>query len=126
MKKEVLEKMYSGVVELSEQKVELANLDEYNRSVFGDETWIEQLNDFITKSNDLNNQLQMRIEGGLFVADEAKKAINKTIAMEASLQKSIKDLGIDEPVEFKKNQEKIRKIQLEVNSLIKKLEAFSK
>lgn len=128
MKKEILEKMYAGAtnVELSEMPVELANMDEYNRSVFGDETWIEQLNDFVTKSNDLKNQLQMRVEGGLFVGDEAKKAINKTIAMEASLQKAIKDLGLSEPPEFKKNQDKIRKIQLDVNNLIKKLESFSK
>ena len=100
MKKGILEKMYAGNVELSDVKVELANMDEYNRSVFGDETWIEQLNDFVTKSNDIIKQLQMRVEGGLFVGKEAKKAIDKTIAMESSIEKAVKDLGIDMPADI--------------------------
>ena len=66
----------------------------------------------------------MRIEGGLFVGQEAVKAINKTIALEAPLQKAIKELGLPEPSEFTKNKDKIRKTQLQVNELIKKLKTL--
>jgi len=113
-------------VELAKHEIKLGTLDEYNRSVFGDETWVKELNDFVTKSADLIKQLEMRVDGGMFVGQEAKKAISKTIAMEAPLKKAIKDLGVEEPSEFKKNQDKIRKIQSEVNALIKKLESYNK
>ena len=67
-------------VELASERVELGTMDEYNRSVFGDDSWIQELTDFVNKSNDLKNQLEMRLEGGLFVGQEAVKAINKTIS----------------------------------------------
>jgi hypothetical protein len=120
-RKTVYNKLFKEEVNLATHEIDLASLDEYNRSVFGDDTWIAELTDFITKSNDLKKQLQMRIEGGLFVGQEAVKAINKTIALEAPLQKAIKELGVPEPAEFKKNQDKIRKTQLQINDLIKKL-----
>ena len=124
--KSVFSKIAEDKTELAKHEVHLASLDEYNRSVFGDETWVEQLNDFVTKSDDLIKQVEMRVEGGLFVGKEAKKAINKTIAMEDKLLKAIKDLGLVPPPEFKKNQDKIRKIQSDVNALIKKLESYNK
>lgn len=123
-RKTVYNKLFKEEVKLATHEIELASLDEYNRSVFGDDSWIGELTDFITKSNDLKKQLQMRIEGGLFVGQEAVKAINKTIALEAPLQKAIKDLGVPEPAEFKKNQDKIRKTQLQINDLIKKLKTL--
>jgi hypothetical protein len=111
-------------VELEKHEINLATLDEYSRSVFGDDTWITELTDFVTKANDLKKQLEMRLEGGLFVGQEAVKAINKTIALEAPLQKAIKDLGLPEPADFKKNKDKIRKTQSQVNELIKKLKTL--
>jgi len=114
----------SESVELAFHKIQLATLDQYNRAVFGDETWVTELTDFVTKSNDLKKQLETRIDGGLYVGEGAVKEINKTIALEAPLQKAIKDLGLPEPPEFKKNQEKIRKIQSQVNDLIKKLKSI--
>ena len=87
-------------VQLEKHEINLATLDEYNRSVFGDDSWITELTDFLTKANDLKKQLEMRLEGGLFVGQEAVKAINKTIALEAPLQKAIKDLGLPEPADF--------------------------
>ena len=109
---------------LASHKIQLKTMDDYNRSVFGDDTWITELTDFVTKSTDLKKQLEMRIDGGLFVGQEAVKAINKTLAMEAPLQKAIVDFGIPEPAEFKKNKEKIRKTQTQVNDLIKKLKSL--
>ena len=120
-RKTVYNKLFTEKTELAKHEVELASLDEYNRSVFGDDTWITELTDFVNKANDLKKQLQMRLEGGVFVGQEAVKAINKTIALEAPLQKAIKELGLPEPPEFKKNQDKIRKTQSQVNELIKKL-----
>jgi len=111
-------------VELEKHDIDLATMDEYNRSVFGDESWITELTDFVNKSADLKKQLQMRVEGGLFVGQEAVKAINKTLAMESQLEKAIKELGIPAPAEFKKNKDKIRKTQAQVNELIKKLKTI--
>jgi hypothetical protein len=120
-RKTVYNKLFKEETQLAKHEVELATLDEYNRSVFGDDSWITELTDFVNKANDLKKQLQMRLEGGVFVGQEAVKAINKTIALEAPLQKAIKELGLSEPPEFKKNQDKIRKTQSQVNELIKKL-----
>lgn len=124
--KSVFSKIAEDKTELAKHEIKLGTLDEYNRSVFGDETYVKELNDFVTKSADLIKQLEMRVDGGMFVGNEAKKSISKTIAMEAPLKKAIKDLGVEEPSEFKKNQDKIRKIQSEVNALIKKLESYNK
>ena len=111
-------------VQLEKHDIDLATMDEYNRSVFGDESWITELTDFVNKSADLKKQLQMRVEGGLFVGQEAVKAINKTLAMESQLEKAIKELGIPAPAEFQKNKDKIRKTQAQVNELIKKLKTI--
>lgn len=112
------------VTELASHQIELKTMDEFNRSVFGDDTWVTELTDYINKSIDLKKQLQSRIDGGLFVGQEAVKSINKTLAMEAPLEKAIVDFGIPEPAEFKKNKEKIRKTQTQVNDLIKKLKTL--
>jgi hypothetical protein len=122
--KTVFGKLFKEETQLASHEVELATLDEYNRSVFGDDSWISELTDFVNKSTDLKKQLEMRIEGGLFVGQEAVKAINKTIALEAPLQKAIKELGLPEPSDFAKNKDKIRKTQLQVNDLIKKLKTL--
>jgi hypothetical protein len=122
--KTVFGKLFKEETQLASHEVNLATLDEYNRSVFGDDSWISELTDFVNKSTDLKKQLEMRVEGGLFVGQEAVKAINKTIALEAPLQKAIKELGLPEPPEFTKNKDKIRKTQLQVNELIKKLKTL--
>ena len=124
--KSVYNKLFAeDKVELALERVELKTMDEYYRSVFGDDSWIQELTDFVNKSNDLKNQLQARLDGGLFVGAEALKAINKTIALEAPLEKAIKEFGLPEPPEFKKNKDKIRKTQTQVNDLIKKLKSFN-
>lgn len=124
--KTIYNKLFSeDKVELASERVELKTMDEYNRSVFGDDSWIQELTDFVNKSNNLKNQLQERLEGGLFVGIEAVKSINKTIALEAPLEKAIKELGLTEPPEFTKNKNKIRKTQTQINDLIKKLKSFN-
>ena len=85
MKKEVLEKMYSGVVELSEQKVELALIDDI-------QSLYEKANKLYKSNTDALNNFASKMEKDFqLTADTYKSALDKY----NQLEKSAKDLGVD-------------------------------
>jgi len=99
--------------------LKFSSLDDYNRSVFGDQTWVDELK----KTMD---QITVRVDNGLFQAKEGLKEIAKTLAMESKIDKTLQELGISPTPEYLKGKEKIRIIQKQVSDFNQKLQALNK
>ena len=105
--------------ELAKHEVNLASLDEYNRLVFGDQTWVDELTKTIS-------YIDRYVDGGLFVVKEGLKSITKTLEYEKKIDVLIKELGVQPSPEYIKNKEKIRIIQKKVNEFSTKLNLLNK
>ena len=68
----------SDKTELAKHEVNLASLDEYNRLVFGDQTWVDELTKTIS-------YIDRYVDGGLFVVKEGLKSITKTLEYEKKI-----------------------------------------
>ena len=99
--------------------VNFSSLDEYKRSVFGDETWVDELKKTMV-------QIETRVDNGLFQAKEGLKEITKTLSMESKIDKTLQELGISPTPEYLKDKEKIRLIQKQVTDFNQKLQALNK
>ena len=109
----------SDKTELAKHEVNLASLDEYNRLVFGDQTWVDELTKTIS-------YIDRYVDGGLFVVKEGLKSITKTLDYEKKIDSLIKELGVQPSPEYIKNKEKVRIIQKKVMEFSTKLNLLNK
>ena len=120
IEKEITEKV---MIKLASERVELANIGQYEREAYGQDIWVDQLTQWADRIDKTKKELEKAVENAEFVNKEALKGIQKVIGQEASIEKAIKDLGLSAPTDYEKAKKRIRDIQKDVKSLGKKIKA---
>lgn len=97
MKKEILEKMYSGVVKLSEQKIELGLVDDYNAIH-------KKSNESYDKYVTLMTSAKGFIQDALTSAKLTETQLKEEVTIYDNLVKMAKELGVDLPNNILQNK----------------------